>query len=334
MPAVNRDWLALTTESALEPELPICDPHHHLWEQPGNTYRSAELLADAAGGHRIVQTVFVECMAGYTPGAPPELAPVGETAFVVGEAEDAAASPTRVAAGIVGFADLLLGERVEAVLEAHLRASPDRFKGIRHAAGWHASDAVRNSHTNPPEGLLLDARFRAGFARLAPLGLSFDAWLYHPQLCELADLARAFESTPIVLDHVGGPLGIGPYADQRAEVFEGWKKAIAELAQCPNVVCKVGGLQMPLNGFGWHHWERPPSSLELAASTAPYYLHCIEQFGPARCMFESNFPVDKVSCSYTVLWNSFKRLSADLEPEERAALFHDTAARVYRLSAP
>jgi predicted TIM-barrel fold metal-dependent hydrolase len=320
-------------EEILEPERPICDPHHHLWDHPGRRYLLDELLADTGSGHNVVVTVFVECMSMYRASGPQEIRPVGETEFVNGVAAMSASGgfgPTRVASGIVSFADLALGERVGAVLDAHLAASP-RFRGIRHAAGWEASDQVRNSHTNPPPGLLGDARFRRGFAELAPRGLTFDAWLYHPQLPELTELAKAFPDTTIILDHFGGPLGIGPYAGRRAEVFGVWKAAIRALADCPNVVVKLGGLVMPLNGFGFHKREQPIGSIELAEATRDWYLHTIECFGVERCMFESNFPVDKVSVSYRVLWNSFKRLTANFSAAERAALFHDTAVRVYQL---
>jgi predicted TIM-barrel fold metal-dependent hydrolase len=320
-------------EEILEPERPICDPHHHLWDHPGRRYLLDELLADTGSGHNVVATVFVECMSMYRASGPQETRPVGETEFVNGIAAMSASGgfgSTRIASGIVSFADLALGERVGAVLDAHLAASP-RFRGIRHAAGWEASDQVRNSHTNPPPGLLGDARFRRGFAELAPRGLTFDAWLYHPQLPELTDLAKAFPDTTIILDHFGGPLGIGPYTGRRAEVFAAWKAAIRALADCPNVVVKLGGLVMPLNGFGFHKREQPIGSVELAEATRDWYLHTIECFGVARCMFESNFPVDKVSVSYRVLWNSFKRLTANFSAAERAALFHDTAVRVYQL---
>ena len=320
-------------EEILEPERPICDPHHHLWDHPGRRYLLDELLADTGSGHNVVATVFVECMSMYRAAGPAETRPVGETEFVNGVAAMSASGgfgPTRVAQGIVSFADLALGERVGAVLDAHLAASP-RFRGIRHAAGWDASDQIRNSHTDPPPGLLRDARFRRGFAELAPRGLTFDAWLYHPQLPELTDLAKAFPDTTIILDHFGGPLGIGPYTGRRAEVFAAWKASIRALADCPNVVVKLGGLVMPLNGFGFHKREQPIGSVELAEATRDWYLHTIECFGVARCMFESNFPVDKASVSYRVLWNSFKRIAAGFSAAERAALFHDTAVRVYRL---
>jgi predicted TIM-barrel fold metal-dependent hydrolase len=320
-------------EEVLEPALPICDPHHHLWDHPGRRYLLDELLADTGSGHDVRATVFVECLSMYRAEGPVPLRPVGETEFVNGIAAMSASGrygPTRVAAGIVAFADLSLGDGVGAVLDAHLAASP-RLRGIRHATAWDASEAIRNAHTKPPAGLLGAAGFRRGFAELARRGLTFDAWLYHPQLPELTDLARAFPDTTIVLDHFGGPLGIGPYQGRRAEVFAAWRGAIRALAGCPNVVAKLGGLVMPLNGFGFHKRERPPTSAELAEATREWYLHAIDCFGVGRCMFESNFPVDKVSASYRALWNSFKLIAAKFSAGEKAALFHDTAARVYGL---
>lgn len=333
MPAPNDQWLALTPETALDPQLPICDPHHHLWEHDSNPYMLEHITADAGSGHNVVSTVFVECSSGYFPDGPESMQPVGETHFVeavAAESEATTQNKTQVAAGIVSYANLQLGSAVRPVLEAHVAAS-HRFRGIRHASSWDPSPAIRNSHTNPPPELLRDAAFREGFAVLADMDLSFDAWLYHPQIPELTELAQAFPNARIVLDHVGGPLGIGPYAGQHAEILPRWRESIAALAACPNVVVKLGGLVMPVNGFGWHKRERPPGSEELADALRPYFSYCIEQFGADRCMFESNFPVDKVSCSYTVLWNAFKRLAADASDAERAALFHDTAARFYRV---
>ncbi len=336
----KNQWLDLTQEEVLEPELPICDPHHHLWDYKrptnpaGSRYLMDELMEDIAGGHNIVSTVFIECGSMFRAGGPEAMRPVGETEFVNGIAAMSASGtygPTRVAAGIVGFADLTLGDDVVPVLEAHIRAGGGRFRGIRYAAGWDASREVRNSHFNPPQSLYLQEDFRKGFARLAPLNLSFDAWLYHPQIPELTDLARAYPDTTIILDHFGGPLGVGPYADRREEVFEQWKADIAGLADCPNVMAKLGGVNMKVNGFDWHKRERPPTSQELLEATGRYYTYCIEQFGTERCMFESNFPVDKESCSYNVIWNMFKKLTADFSKDERARLFHDNAARVYRI---
>jgi L-fuconolactonase len=330
----NEAWLGRVREDALEPERPIVDPHHHLWDRSGNRYLLDELLADTGSGHRVVATVFVECMSMYRAGGAEHLRAVGETEFVNGVAAQSASGQygeTRVAAGIVGFADLTLGHAVDEVLEAHLGAARGRFRGIRHAAGFDGHDEIRNSHTNPPKGLLGQARFREGVHRLARSGLAFDAWLYHHQIPELTELARACSEVVIVLDHFGGPLGIGPYAGKRAEIFARWKADIAELARCPNVVAKLGGINMSVNGFGWHRRERPPTSAELVDATRDYYLHAIDCFGPERCMFESNFPVDKLSCSYGVLWNAFKRIAQRFSEKEKAALFHDTAARVYRL---
>lgn len=332
--------MSAPVEDVIDPALPICDPHHHLWDRHGDRYLLHELLADTGMAdpqgrcHNVRSTVFVECASMFRADGPEPLRPVGETEFVNGIAAMSASGgygATRACAGIVGFADLCLGAAVREVLEAHIDAARGRFRGIRHAAGWHASAQIRNSHTNPVEHLLLDRHFREGFAQLAPLGLSFDAWLYHPQIAELTDLARAFPDTPIVLDHFGGPLGIGPYAGQADAVHAQWQRDIDVLARCPNVVAKLGGIHMPINGFGWHKRERAPNSQQLADAAARYVLHTIDRFGPQRCMFESNFPVDKVSCSYLVLWNSFKRLVADFSPADKAALFHDTAARLYRL---
>jgi predicted TIM-barrel fold metal-dependent hydrolase len=331
-------WLAQVSEEILEPERPICDPHHHLWERrwdgEHSRYLLDELLADVGSGHNVVSTVFVECRSMYNAAGPTAFRAVNETRFVEGVAAMSASGgygPTRVAAGIVGSADLRLGDDVVPVLEAHLAAAPTRFRGIRHSAAWHESPEINNAPSRPAQGMLLSEEFQKGFAHLARFGLSFDAWLYHNQIGDVAGLARAFPDTTIILDHFGGPLGIGPYAGKQAEVFAAWRTAIDALARCPNVVVKLGGLNMVVNGFGWHEHERPPASAELAAATRHYYLHTIERFGPERCMFESNFPVDGVSCSYAVLWNTFKRVVADFPEEAKRALFHDTAARVYRL---
>lgn len=327
------DWLSRTVEAALDPELALCDPHHHLWEHPGHRYLVDDFLADIAGGHRVVATVYVECHQNYRQDGPGRLRPVGETEFVHAStaALQAASSHTRVAAGIVGFADLTLGAAVQEVLEAHLAAS-DRFRGVRHASAWDASGIIRPAHTNPPAGLLVRPEFRLGIARLRDLGLSFDAWLYHTQISELVDLARAFPDLAIILDHAGGPLGIGPYAGRRKEVFADWRRNMTELAACDNVVVKLGGLAMTMSGFGWHKRPAPPGSDELAAAMKPYVRACVELFGAPRCMFESNFPVEQASCSYTVLWNAFKRLAREYAPAFRSALLHDTATRVYRLA--
>jgi L-fuconolactonase len=323
-------WLHQVEEPILEPSLTICDAHHHLWPQ-ADPYLLEELLADTGSGHNVVSTVFVECGAGYLEHGPPELAFVGETDFVEEIAARCVSAETRVAAAIVGRADMSLGDAVRPVLDAHLAASPKRFRGIRHVTAFDERGAAHRSHTNPHPGMLLETSFHEGLRHLDELGLSFDAWLYHSQIDELTSLADRFPNMTIILDHFGGPLGLGPYADEREEVFAIWRKAIAALAERSNVVAKLGGLAMPVNGFDWHKRERPPSSSEFADAIRDFTLHTIDCFGPERCLFESNFPVDKISCSYAVLWNSFKRLAADFSEADKAALFHDTAARVYRL---
>ena len=327
------DWLALTTEEAIDPDLPICDPHHHFWDRPGFRYMLDELLVDTSGGHNIAETVFVECSAMYRKDGPESMSPVGETEFVTGLAAQSASGEygdTKVAAGIVGYADLSLGSTIKEVLEAHIVAGGGRFRGVRNSSCWDASPDI-GGYKSPPKGLLGSHQFREGYAALGELGLSFDAWLYHPQLQELVDLASAFPNVEIILDHIGGPIGIGPYAGKHDEMFQLWKQGISDLASCPNVNVKLGGTGMPLGGYGWVERPAPPSSQDIADVMAPYYTHCIEQFGVDRCMFESNFPVDNASTSYTVLWNAFKRFAADYSDSEKASLFRDTAKRAYRI---
>ncbi|MCY4095771.1 MAG: amidohydrolase family protein [Gammaproteobacteria bacterium] len=327
------EWLDQVQEDILEPDLPICDPHHHLWDHPQSRYLLDELLADTGSGHNVVSTVFMECGSMYRAEGPESLRPVGETEFVNGIAAMSASGgygDSRACAAIVSYADLNLGAGAGEVLDAHMSAS-HRFRGIRHASGWDASETVRNSHTAPTEGMLSDATFREGFAELSKRNLTFDAWLYHPQIPELTDLASAFPDTTIIFDHFGGPLGIGPYEGKRESIFGKWKEDVAELSRCENVVAKLGGLVMPINGFGFHKRPTPATSDELVDATRDYYLHMIEHFGPDRCMLESNFPVDKASCSYAVLWNSFKKLTSVFSASERGSLFHDTATRVYRV---
>ena len=338
--STNHDWLVATTEAPIEPDLPICDPHHHLWdhrrERVAPRYLLDEILDDVGAGHNVVSTVFIECGAMYRPDGPEALRPVGETEFVNGIAAMSASGlygPARVAAGIVGTADLRLGRAVADVLDAHIAAGGGRFRGIRRAAAWDADSRVPAHRTNPGPKLFERADFRAGFAELAPRGLTFEAWCYHRQIPDVTALARAFPGTTMILNHFGGPLGIGAYAGQAKAVHAEWRTLIGELATCPNVVAKLGGINMVMNGFGWHERPAPPSSQELAEATRHYYEFTIEKFGTDRCMFESNFPVDMESCSYTVLWNSFKRLTAGCSAAEKALLFHDTAARVYRLGA-
>jgi L-fuconolactonase len=328
-------WLAKAPpEPVLEPELPIVDTHHHLWDRPDHRYLLHELLADLDTGHNVVATVFVECHAMYRARGPAEMRPVGETEFVAGVAamsDSGRYGLTRVTAGIVGFADLTLGDRVEPVLEAHLRAGGGRFRGVRHAAAWDASEIIGNSAVATGPHLMKQPAFREGVARLSALGLSLDAWVFHPQLGDAIDLARAFPTASIIVGHVGGPLGYGPYAGKRDEVFATWKGAITELARCPNVVMKLGGMMMRLAAYDYGVRPAPPSSAELASLWGPYIETCIEQFGAGRCMFESNFPVEKMGIGYAALWNAFKRIAGGASADEKLALFSGTARRAYRL---
>ncbi len=341
-------------EVILDPDLPIIDPHHHLWDRTaGNTgdlpppkhgfeamlrmvprYLFDELLADMKSGHRVIGTVYMECGAMYRQAGDPAYRPVGETEFVNGVAAMSASGvygDVRACAGIVGHVDMTLGERARGVLEAQIAAGGGRFRGIRHSAASDPDPAVLGPLARREPGLYLSPAFRQGFAQLAPLGLSFDAWLLEPQLGDLIDLARAFPETTIVVDHVGTPLGIGTYAGRRAERYGVWLDSLRALAALPNVNVKVGGLAMVFPGFDSYMAQPVAGSAALADEWRPYVEPVIQAFGPGRCMFESNFPVDRGTCPYDVLWNAFKILAAGYSTDEKTALFNDTARRVYRL---
>lgn len=335
MDAKKQAWLDGTPEEPIDATEEIVDPHHHLWDMPSSTYLLEQLHADTGAGHNVTQTVFVECAAQYRSSGPEHMRPVGETEFVLGQAEQSAATDGAQIAGIVGFADLSRGAAVEEVLQAHIEAGGSRFKGIRHANAWDGSEEIRESHTKPPPGLLADRFFREGFAKLGSMGLSFDAWMFHPQVHELSALTAAIPNTDVVLDHLGGPLGIGPYASQRYEVRAVLRTELTELARREHVVVKVGGIGMSIYGVGFNKMERAPDSQTVAATWSDDIRHCIDTFGPSRCMFESNFPVDRAGCSYTVLFNAFQRIcdEAGYTAGERADLFAGTARRFYRLPA-
>jgi len=331
---VRQDWLDRRKEPILEPELTIVDPHHHLWVRPGWRYLLDDLLADINSGHNVVATVYVQARSMYRETGSVEMRPVGETEFANGIAAVGASGifgKTRVCAGIVGHADLTLGSRVEPVLVAHLRAGGDRFRGIRHITAWDADTSLNNPAYPAPPGLLADKTFREGFAVLGRLGLSFDAWLYHAQIDELADLARAFPNTRIVLNHLGGPRLIGAYRGNGHEVFPRWAASIKTLALHQNVFVKVGGFAQLITDSGWEKNPESPSSDMLATACRPYVETCIQAFGTSRSMFESNFPPDKVSYSYAVFWNACKRLVSGASQTEKADLFARTAARLYRV---
>jgi predicted TIM-barrel fold metal-dependent hydrolase len=332
----REDWLALRREEIIDPGRPIVDAHHHLWDRGGQRYMIEEIAQDIASGHNIVATVYVDCRSMYRAGGAEALRPVGEVEFANGVAAMSASGgygPAALCAGIVGHANLLLGEAARAVLEAEIAAGNGRFRGIRHASAWDADSTIGGTYSTRPKGLLLDTTFRKGFACLAPLDLSFDAWLFHPQIGELTDLARTFPDTRIVLDHCGGPIGVGSYANRRQEIFPVWQAQIREIAKCRNVVVKLGGLAMRLLGYDFHERPIPPSSEDAAAAWRPYVESCIEAFGPERCMFESNFPPDKGQCSYQVIFNAFKRIAAPYSESEKTALFQKTATDFYRLSS-
>jgi predicted TIM-barrel fold metal-dependent hydrolase len=330
----REDWLALRKEEIIDPARPIVDPHHHLWDRGGQRYLIEEMAEDIASGHNIIATVYVDCRSMYRAHGPEAFRPVGEVEFANGVAAMSASGgygPAAICAGIVSHANLLLGEAARPVLEAEIAAGQGRFRGIRHSSAWDADANVAGIYAKRPKGLLLDPTFRKGVACLAPLGLSFDAWLFHPQIGELTDLARAFPDTKIVLDHCGGPIGIGSYANRRDEIFPAWKASIQEIAGCPNVAVKLGGLAMRLLGYDFHERPLPPSSEEAAVAWRPYIETCIEAFGPERSMFESNFPPDKGQCSYQVIFNAFKRIAAQYSEAEKSALFSKTATDFYQL---
>jgi predicted TIM-barrel fold metal-dependent hydrolase len=329
-------WLSLRHEEILEPELPIIDPHHHLWARPGHRYLLDEYLADVRTGHNIQASVFVDCGSFYRKSGPVLMAPVGEVEFANGVAAMAASGAcggTLVCAGIVSSADISVGAEVARVLDAQISAGGGRFRGIRVSTKWDADETLNTTRYIVPRGIMQDPDFRAGFATLAPRKLSFDAMIYHPQIPELAALARAFPDTTIVLNHIGGLIAwTRTYLARKEEAIGQWRTSMAELAKCPNVFVKLGGLGMPYLGLGFDKLEAPASSVQLAGEWGPLFEHCIEKFGPERCMFESNYPPDQGSVAYPVIWNAFKRIAARYSPDEKRALFHGTAANAYRLN--
>ncbi len=320
-------WLALDDEPALEPDLAIIDPHHHLWNRGGHRYLPPE-YADDAAGLALGASVYVECLNEYRSDGPPELQSVGETEFA---ARAATAGPPAVCAGIVAWADLAAPGSLPAALAAHTAAAAGRLRGLRYATAFDASPEVHGAYPTRA-GMLGEDAVRAGARVLAARGLTLDLWAYFHQLGEVAEFAAAVPELTIVVDHCGGPIGVGPYAGRRDEVFAHWRRELTALARHDNVRLKFGGLAMPLAGFGFRDRERPPHSDDLVAAWAGYFEVCLEAFGAARMMFESNFPVDRTGCSYRTLWNAFKKLSARLSSAERHALLAGTASEVYRLA--
>ncbi len=328
----TQEWLDQVKEGIVDPARRIIDPHHHLWKRRNHQYLLPELWSDTGSGHKVEKTVFIECRAHYRRDGPEHLRCLGETEFVAEQAGQSAGQDGQAEiAGIISHADLTAGMEVGEVLEAHTELGKGRFRGIRHPLAF----------ARHPEALMLPGRgvndlyrhegFRAGVRLLGKMGLTYDSWHYHYQNPEFAELARSAPDTQMVLDHFGTPLGVGPYASQREEIFSRWKKDIVEIARCENVVAKLGGLAMPDNGYGWDKRDKPASSDELVEAHRRYYMHTIECFGPDRCMLESNFPVDRRSISYAVLYNALKKMVDQFSEDEKDAMFRGTAARTYKL---
>lgn len=341
---LNKAWLAkLPPEEVIEPDLPIIDTHHHLWAalpaalpqgdgKEDHTYLLEQFAQDVNSGHNTLATVYMECHNNYRADGPVEMKPVGETEFaaaVGAQSDKGGHGKTRICAAIVGSADLSLGARVRPVLEAHIEAGQGRFRGVRATAGYDPDPIIGNT-TQVPGGYLRP-EFRAGVAELTALGLSLDAWVFFHQLGDVIDLARACPNTPIVMGHCGGPLGYGPYTGKRDEVFAQWKRHVTALAALPNVTAKLGGMMIRLAAIDYGKLPAPPSSAEIARLWGPYIETCIELFGPNRCVFESNFPVEKLGASWVTLWNAFKRITAGASADEKRAMYSGTAQRVYRL---
>ena len=327
------EWYAAVQEDIVDAERPIIDTHHHLWENTSmwGRYVLDDLWADTESGHNIEKTVFIDCRSGYRTDGPEHLRPVGETEFVAGvAAESAKRAGAATIAAIVSHANMRLGAAVEEVLAAHEEAGRGLFRGIRHAGPSDSTGTLTNAGRGwpCPYG---EADFREGVRTLGKLGYTYDTWHFFHQNRDYLALAQAVPDTTMILDHFGTPLGVGAYAGRQEEIFAQWKDDIAAIAECPNVFAKLGGLAMPDNGFGWDKRDTPPTSDEFAAAQRRYYLHTIECFGPERCMFESNFPVDKLSVSYHVMWNGMKKIVADFGEEEKHAMFRGTAEKVYRL---
>lgn len=331
----RKAWRDQVVEAVIEPELPIIDAHHHLWTPSPfprfETYGPVELREDMINcGHNIIGTVYTDSHYNYRTDGPEHLRHVGETEY----AEQARQEGRRIGgkaagicAAIVTTANLLQGEKVGEVLDAHVAASP-RFRGIRHITAFDGNlEPIYGAYE---AGLMMSPAFREGFAELARRDLTFDAYLFFPQLPELVDLAQKFPDARIVLNHVGGYIGISSYAERPDETFAQWKANMAAVAALPNVSLKLGGLNMAVTAMIPADDEKPFTSEQVASAQRDLMLTAIDLFGPERCMVESNFPVDMVYVSYTVLWNAFKRMTADFSDQERSNLFSETAKRIYR----
>ncbi len=327
-------WLAQLHEAVIEPALPIVDAHHHLWVRNGHRYLLPEFIEDLETGHNIVATVYAECESMYRPGGPPIWRSLGETEFVTGCAAIAGSGvmgETKICQGLVGRVDLLQGAESRPVFERHLTVSGGRFKGVRFTAAWDETGKIPNPA--PRAKMLAEAQVRAAARVMSELGLTLDLWVFHPQLAEVAALADALPELTIVLNHTGVPILGGPYRDRTDEVYRDWLRDMQALARRDNVVLKLGAFPIRRSGDGVNR-SLPPDSTEIEVAWRPWMLPCIEAFGSARCMFESNFPVQKLFASYQVTWNAFKRIASGASAEQKQRLFQDTATRVYRLQEP
>jgi L-fuconolactonase len=322
-------------EAILDPDLPIIDSHHHLFDRPALRYLLNDYLADIGAGHRITGSVYVETQAFIRPDGPELLRPLGEVEFANGVAAMSASGiygECRVCAAIVGYADLRLGDAIAELLDRALAIAPDRLRGIRQVTIEDPTGkSYRYMMQPPPRGIMSSAGFRPAFRQLAARGLAFDAAVFDHQLPDIGNLADAFPETTIVLNHMGLAMALDLDAQGRAQVFGRWRAALYDVARRPNVVCKVGGLGMPVWGFGLETRSDSIGYSELASAWKPYVETAIEAFGPERCMMESNFPPDRQTCGYATLWNALKHIVRGCSADEKAALFHDTAARVYRI---
>ena len=333
-------WIDRVQEEIIDPDREIIDPHHHLWHGPPNPpgvkdsyrYLLEDLWKDTSSGHNIKKTVFIDCGQEYYSDGPEQFKPVGETEFVVEIAGQARSDQSQAQiAGIIGHANMMLGSSVKEVLELHQEKGNGLFRGIRHAGGWDEDERVKNAHSHPTPHIYLEDKFQEGLQELSSLNMVFDTWHYHNQIKDLTELAKNLPDLVIIHDHFGGPLGIGPYKGKREEIFEQWKEDIHDLSQCKNVYSKLGGLAMPVNGWDWHKREKPATSDEIISEQGSYYLYTLDCFGSERCMFESNFPVDKQSVSYPVIWNAYKKLVKDIGDTDKDNLFNRTAEKVYKL---
>ncbi len=321
------------TETAIEPELEIVDAHHHLWdyETPYGCYDLADLRGDTGAGHNVVQTVFIDCGANYLTAGPESLRPVGETIFVAGRADSGDQTPGARIAAIVSHTNLMLGEGAGEVLDAHIEAGGGRFRGIRHSGAISKTEEVMSSRGEPPADLYRRPAFQAGARELAARRLTFDAWQYHHQLGEVVALARALPDLRIVVNHLGGPIGVGAWAGRWDEVHSDLRRHLVDLAACDNVWLKVGGIGMSRFGTGWDRTVEAPSSDKIVDKWGDTVRFAIDTFGPSRCMFESNYPVDSQTMGYVELWNALKKMSVGYSADERLGLFAGTARRAYRL---